>query len=154
MQSWSTGKYLTCSKLTRSELEQLFSTLVAQNSITDITIESSDLSFLSEDILVKSFSRLRYLELSSTNLTTPQLSALFSMLKDSTELEELVLVRSILSNVSAQDLATTLTRLRKAKLEYSYLTTKQCSIIFKEGKQCNDDTMYLSSLLVHIVTDL
>ena len=135
MQSWSTGKYLTCSKLTRSELEQLFSTLVAQNSITDITIESSDLSFLSEDILVKSFSRLRYLELSSTNLTTPQLSALFSMLKDSTELEELVLVRSILSNVPAQDLATTLTRLRKAKLEYSYLTTKQCSIIFKEGKQ-------------------
>ena len=130
----STGKYLTCSKLTRQELGQLFSTLMPMEGIRELTIESSDLSALSEDHICEVFSRLRYLELYATNLTTAQLSALFRKLKDSTELEEMVLTRNILSQVPSEDLATTISKLRKVRLEYSQLTTEQCIEILTQGK--------------------
>jgi len=129
----NTGKYLTCTKLTKSELEQLFSTLANQSSVTDITIDSSDLSVVGEGILANSLARLRYLELSTTNLTPAQLSALFCLLKESSELEEIVMTRNILSHVPPEDLATTITRLRKVRLEYSYLTTEQCTQIFTKA---------------------
>ena len=129
----SIGQYLTCSRLKKEELEQVFSTLMAQKSVRDITIETSDLAVMSDDILAQSLSRMRFLELSSTNLTSRQLTALFHLLKDSTEMEEIVLTRNILSHVPAEDLARSLSRLKKVKLEYSYLTSEQCIQIFKMG---------------------
>ena len=125
---------MTCSKLTRHELEHLFSTLMTQNSIKEITIESSDLSVISEDSICEVFSRLKYLELYATNLTTVQLSALFEKLKDSTELEEIVITRNILSHVPSEDLATSIAKLRKVRFEYSHLTTDQCIDILTRGK--------------------
>ena len=134
LENMSPGKYLTCTNLTRVELEQLFTTLMAQNHLTDITIESSDLSGVSEDFLAEALSRMRFLELSGTNLTPCQLNALFNLLKDSTELEEIVVSRNILSQVPANHLAMSLSRLRKVKLEYSYLTNEQCCQILTLGK--------------------
>ena len=134
LENISPGKYLTCTNLTRVELEQLFTTLMAQTRLTDISIESSDLSGVSEGFLAQSLSRMRFLELSGNNLTPSQLNALFSLLKDSTELEEIVVTRNILSHVPAEDLAASLARLRKVKLEYSYLTSEQCCQILTLGK--------------------
>ena len=65
-----TGRYLTCSRLIKTELEQLFTTLMAQDRIRDITIETSDLAVISEDILATCLSKMRFVELSSTNLTS------------------------------------------------------------------------------------
>jgi len=127
----STGQYLTCSRLKKVELEQVFSTLMTQKRVRDVTIETSDLAVLSDDILAQSLAKMRFLELSSTNLTSRQLTALFHLLKDSTEMEEIVLTRNILSHVPAEDLARSLSRLKKVKLEYSYLTSEQCIQIFK-----------------------
>ena len=134
LHSLSTGQYLTCSRLTRVELEQLFQTLMAQDSIKDITIESSDLSIISDDILANSLAKMRFIELNSTNLTSRQLSALFLLLKDSTRLEEITLTRNIMSHVPAEDLAKSLSRLKKVKLEYSYLTSDQCRQILTMGE--------------------
>ena len=134
LHSLSTGQYLTCSRLTRVELEQLFQTLMAQDSIKDITIESSDLSIISDDILANSLAKMRFIELNSTNLTSRQLSALFLLLKDSTRLEEITLTRNIMSHVPAEDLARSLSRLKKVKLEYSYLTSDQCRQILTMGE--------------------
>ena len=77
---------------------------------------------------------MRFVELSSTNLTSRQLSALFHLLKDSTKLEEIILTRNILSHVPAQDLARSLSNLKKVKLEYSYLNTEQCRQILSMGQ--------------------
>ena len=88
---------------------------------------------MSDVILAQSLAKMRFLELSSTNLTSRQLTALFHLLKDSTEMEEIVLTRNILSHVPAEDLARSLSRLKKVKLEYSYLTSEQCIQIFKMG---------------------
>ena len=44
----NSGQYLACSKLERDDLDQLFTTLNAQDSIKDISIESSDLSIIDD----------------------------------------------------------------------------------------------------------
>eukprot|EP00092_Neocalanus_flemingeri_P020551 GFUD01022264.1.p1 GENE.GFUD01022264.1~~GFUD01022264.1.p1 ORF type:complete len:843 (-),score=156.45 GFUD01022264.1:136-2664(-) len=139
----TTGRYLTGSRLKKLELEQLFSTLMAQDSIKDISIETSDLSTISEDILAKSLAKMRCVDLSSTNLTSRQLSALFKLLKDSTELEELTLARNIMSHVPAEDLAKSLSRLKKVKLEYSYLHKGQCMQILNMAMDPLNDSLEL-----------
>ena len=114
-----TGRYLSCSRLRKVELEQLFISLMAQNRIKDITIETSDLAGIGDNILATCLSKMRFVELSSTNLTSRQLSALFHLLADSKELEEIILSRNILSHVPADALARSLARLKKVKLDYS-----------------------------------
>jgi len=126
LQTLSTGKNLTCSTLDEEELKQVFTVLLTQTCLRGLTIKSFDLSFLDEETLSQGFARIRCLDLSNTSLTPTQLTTLFNLLKDSEELEELVLRGSLLSHVPADDLARTLSRLRKVRLEYSYLTTEQC----------------------------
>ena len=80
--------------------------MLTEGTLPKLRNFSLDCSTVLDDIVASSLTKMRFLELSSTNMTSRQLSALFKLLKkDSTVLEEITLIRNMMSHVPAQDLA-------------------------------------------------
>ena len=127
------------------ELEEVFKALMYPNRVTEISINSSDLSVISENVLATALSRIKSVKLYSTSLTCRQLTDLFSQIRKFSLMKDLVLSRHTVSSVPADELAKSLVKLRSIEMEYSYLTIEQVTQLLRaalEESSCLENVKF------------
>jgi len=111
--------------LTHSQVDQILSNLTKSSSLRELNLQGVNLSQVSCEVLAKAVVSLAKVSLRKTKLTTKQCTAVFATNLGSTKLRDLDVSNVNLSEVDADLLSMSLTRLRDVDLTCTWLTKNQ-----------------------------
>jgi len=124
-------------RLTSRQCCHIFTQSLKSKTLADLNLEHVDLSQVPSDLLANSLSRLRKVNLTTTNLTTGQCQDLLSATAASTTLLDLDLKCVNLNGVSPHVLAMAVSRLETVNLGYTWLTAQHFIPLLSA---CNNST--------------
>ena len=135
VENQESGLKLMLENLKAPEVEKVFTALQCSKRVTGITIISSDISDIDEDLLANVLSRMISVRLSKTSLTSSQMTKFFCKLRMTFEMEELNISGNLMSKIPAKELAMSLVKIKSITLEYTYLTEDQTTHLLKAAME-------------------
>jgi len=120
---------LSCTKLTTEQCVALLKASISSTSLTNVNLYGANLSKVPAELLANSISRLQDVNLHLTYLTTEQCIALLKASLSSTTLTNVDLGFVDLSEVPAELLANSISRLQEVYLCATNPTTEQCAAL-------------------------
>ena len=128
--------------LTPNQAQHLFTKIAdCENlKLTELEVFWNNLSSVSADVLAKAISRVKTVDLLSTDLTPKQVQRIFQMIAncENLKLTELQIGWTNLSSVSADVLAKAISRVETVYLINTDLTPKQVQRIFQKIANCEN----------------
>ena len=130
--------------LTRKQLfANLYSLTMDFSTLEKLDLSTQDLCSLPANLLSKSLSNLRAINLNYTKMTTEQLTAVLRSIVRSKTVTTLELVRLDMSDVPVADLTRPVSQLKTMNLNYSKLTSEQTISLFTAAARSQCTLEYL-----------
>jgi len=124
---------LSSTHLTTDQCVALLRSSLSSATLAKINLRGVNLSQVPAELLASSITRLQDVDLSYTDLTTDQCIALLRSSLSSTTLTKVNLLYVNISQVPADLLASSISRLQDVNLSSTHLTTDQCVALLNEG---------------------
>ena len=118
---------LKSNSLSTHQCTQVLNTSITSTTLADLNLAGNNLFGVSANILGMAVGRLKTVNLKFTSLSTDQCTQVLNTSLTSTTLVDLNLARNNLSGVPANILGMAVGRLKTVNLEYTRLSTDQCT---------------------------